>query len=203
MRVPVSAVTLLIATVALLAPTAAVGEIVPEAVAEALEDRAEGSIKNFRLAKVEAGEKLSRVERGEGLAPGQEVTVAFDVERDGFVSIWSLDADRKLSRVLPNQFGTTKANGVPVRAGVRYLVGGGGLFENDEQVAPAGAWTLRITEPYGSAEVYVRWTAQEQRQLAEDAFEDVGAFGKSLERATRDSPPPETLVRRYEVVQAP
>ena len=232
MRVPVSAVTLLIGAVALLAqlhchrqgegPTSFLDlevirndapdvpltrgiAAVAEAVAEALEVRAEDSIKDVRLAKVGADEKLSRVAWGGGLAPGQEVTVAFDVERDGFVSIWSLDADRKPSRVLPNRFGTTEANGVPVRAGVRYRAGGGGLFEGGDKAPARKAWTLRITEPHGPAEVFVRWSAHEQWQLPEGAFGGLRDFGKSLEEATRDSPPSDrhNLVHRYEVVQAP
>ncbi len=171
-------------------------------VPEALESKAEGYVENFRLASVD-GKKTSRAGSVGRFRPGGVATLEFDAKRDGFVSIWSRDANGKPSRLVPNKFMKTTDNALRVRAGAKYRASGRGLFEDGSELPQTEEWQLTVKEPYGMAEVFLRWAESAQEHLTEDAFVDLDAFGKALRSAhSRGSPASRrNLTIRYEVAR--
>ena len=157
--------------------------------ADALELRAKPYIDDLRLSKVvDKGQfdVTSRVGRAGELAVGDTATVEFDVNRDGFISIWSRDADGVLSRIVPNKFMNTAARAVRVRASARYRVGVGGLFENGKQSQSQDGWALKVTKPIGTAEVLLVWSEDEKSHSSSNAFPDLDAYA-ATRRGARDT----------------
>ena len=173
-------------------------------VAEGLTVAGNDVVANFRLLRLLEGGGERIVEYGDSLQPGDKATLEFNVKRDGFVSIWSLDANKAPKRLVPNKFmlrdGT---NGVPVRSGASYRIDGRGMLENDERLGnPEREWHLVAKEPYGTAEVLLRWTESLKLQPPGDAFVDLSAFDKEVSRVTRAAPVKAwtSLVIHYQVV---
>ena len=112
--------------------------------------------------------------------------MCFDVNRNGYVSMWLLDAEKNLSRIVPNEFMPGAGNGVKVSGGNEYCVTGSGMTENNKQMgASQEEWLFRVREPYGRAEVFLYWTGTLDQQVAEDNFVDVDALGRAITQSLR------------------
>ena len=139
------------------------------------------------------------------LPAGSPVDLCFESSTDGYVSLWSHDADGGTPvRILPNEYAdaTNDERGVAVQAGTRRcfsdLLEGQGV-------------SLRVQPPYGVAEVYLHFSGTREEQIAPGDFPSIGnrTFnpGPSCDQAQsrsgardHDAPYASTTLR-YEVVE--
>ncbi len=176
------------------------------AAAEAVAANADSAITHFRISRSGAARNLEVVGFGESLRPGDTVEIEFGVKRDGFVSIWSKSAENEVKRVVPNKhMSGAVGNAVHVRSGEPYRIASDGrLVKGGEAVGRTGKpWHIRVREPYGSAEVYLRWSEAESSHLpeAEDTFVDLESFGRALEPISSENRKVHSVVIGYEVVR--
>ena len=141
------------------------------------------SVADLRLSRVGNNNKSERVRNAGSVSPGDKARVCFNVNRNGYVSMWSLDAKKNLSRILPNKFMPGAGNGVKVSGGNEYCATGDGMTKNNEQMEANNRWWFEVVKPLGKAEVFLYWTGTLDQQVAEDSFVDVDALGRALTRS--------------------
>ena len=168
------------------------------------------SVRDLRLTALNSDGRTTRnVDDGGELHPGDKVKVCFGVDRGGYVSLWSNDAENVLTRVVPNKFMAVAKNGVEVSPG-DYCVADNGLVDaGGERVAPGGTqWWLEVIKPYGEAELFLYWTAKAAEQPSEKVFVDIDSLSvevrkkRSANRGGPGGPRSGGLVIGYRVVPA-
>lgn len=117
---------------------------------------------SLRIERVaNGGRTRAQVGNGETVRIGDRVVLCFGAEADGYVSVWSRDAEQNVPvRVFPNEYSVSTANqrGAAVVAGQEVCIGEGDGFG------------LEIGPPVGDAEVYLHFTRDEALQFDESAF---------------------------------
>ena len=100
---------------------------------------------------------------------GEAVVICFRSSADGYVTIWSHDAEGNVPvRIYPNEFAAATADDIAaqVQSGVETCIGDDDGFR------------LEVARPLGEASVYMHYTRDEDMQFDETAFPEI--------RATRD-----------------
>jgi hypothetical protein len=92
---------------------------------------------------------------------GERFNICFASNRDGFVSLWWIDAGGTVQRLYPNPWSPANAK---VYANSEACVGRDG-----------GPFSLTMGPPSGRNDVFLIWTANEQAQPSETAFRNVAA----------------------------
>ena len=145
-----------------------------------------GSVEDLRIHRLQG----SRVDNTGELSPGDLAKVCFKVNRDGYVSMWSLDANKNISRILPNEYMPGEGGaGVRVRRGNDYCIAGKGMTENNERMKDSSSFYFEVTPPTGKAEVFVYWSGTLKQQPPTDSFVDVDALSRSIEMQARSLRP--------------
>lgn len=106
------------------------------------------------------------LQSGDNVRIGDRVVICFNAEADGYVTLWSRDAEMTQPvRIYPNEFAASTAGerGAPVTAGEEVCIGDGGGFR------------LEVGPPVGQAEVYMHFTRDPSHQFDEDAFPQIRA----------------------------
>lgn len=95
---------------------------------------------------------------------GEDIVVCFTASRDGFVTLWSVDASGEQAVIYPNAFshGDAKVRAAEVKQGNPYCVG-----QEDKFV-------LRAQPPLGESKVYLHWTRTAEEQLSADDYPVIG-----------------------------
>ena len=152
-----------------------------------------------RLGEVEIELHLEAVRRVDGstaavgsdesVQVGDAVVLCFRSSADGFVTVWSHDAEGNVPvRIYPNEFAaeTAEERAAPVRAGEEACIG-----DDDD------GFRLEVGRPLGEASVYLHYTRREDQQFDDTAFPQI--------RATRapDPRPYASSYFRYRIVDRP
>ena len=139
------------------------------------------------------------------LPVGASVDVCFESSKDGFVSLWSHDANNAPPvRILPNEYIDADDDdlGIAVEAGVEKCF---------SELASGMNISLRVQEPFGQAELYIHFSDDREGQIAPEDFPSIGnkiydlgqscgpASARALPRTRTE--PYASQVLRYEVVQ--
>lgn len=144
------------------------------------------SLRIERLAGAGGSGARIRVESGETVRIGERVVLCFSAEADGYVAVWSRDAEQNTPvRIYPNEYAASSANdlGAPVTAGREVCIGEGDGFH------------IEVGPPVGDAEVYLHFTRELSQQFDESAFPVVRATPNA------DSRPYASSHVRYTVTQ--
>lgn len=126
-----------------------------------------------------AGSSASAVGSGDPVQVGDHVVLCFESTADGYVTVWSHDADGNVpARIYPNEFAAETADerAAPVEAGEETCIGDDDGFR------------LEVGRPLGAASVYLHYTRREELQFDETAFPQI--------RATR-APDPQPYASSY------
>ena len=126
-----------------------------------------------------AGSSASAVGSGDPVQVGDRVVLCFESSADGYVTVWSHDADGNVpARIYPNEFAAETADerAAPVVAGEETCIGDDDGFR------------LEVGRPLGEASVYLHYTRREELQFDETAFPQI--------RATR-APDPRPYASSY------
>ena len=129
----------------------------------------------------------TEVRSGGTVEVGQRVQLCFTANEDGYVTVWSRDAEGGVPiRIYPNEYAreTADLRGGPVEDGEEICLGDG-----DD------GFRLTVARPLGEAMAYVQFTQDEDDQFDEDAFPQVE------ERSFRDARRYASDTVRYRVVQ--
>ena len=109
---------------------------------------------------------------GEGDSPalsiGAAVDLCFESSRDGFVSVWSHDADNNPPvRILPNDYLKAEDDepGIPIRAGVPTCF---------SEIAKVQNIALQVGPPLGRAEIYLHFAESRDGQIGPGDFPTIG-----------------------------
>ena len=160
------------------------------------------------LTLVHQGRDLTAVEAG---APqvrvGAAVDVCFQSSRNGYVSLWSHDADNNPPvRILPNEYIDAGDDelGVAVQAGVSKCF-------SDLAAGTGRKVSLKVQPPLGHAELYLHYAQGRSGQIAPDDFPSIGNKSVNLQpscerHGARNAPRTQTVpyaskTLQYEVVQ--
>ena len=132
-----------------------------------------------------AGSSPASVGSGDPVQVGDHVVLCFRATADGYVTVWSHDADGNVpARIYPNEFAAETADerAAPVAAGEETCIGDDDGFR------------LQVGRPLGAASVYLHYTRREELQFDETAFPTI--------RATRspDARPYASSYLQYRVV---
>ena len=149
---------------------------------------------------VEAGEDIPSV-----LPVGTAVDLCFESSIEGFVSLWSHDADNNAPvRILPNEYLEAEDDepGIAVAAGVPTCF---------SELAVNQGISLRVGPPYGHAEIYLHFAESREGQIAPGDFPTIGDREFNLaascaQSGARELPrsqiePYASRTLRYEVVE--
>ena len=149
---------------------------------------------------VEAGEDVPPV-----LPAGTAVDLCFKSSEDGFVSLWSHDADNNAPvRILPNEYLEAEDDepGIAVAAGVPTCF---------SELAENQGISLQVGPPYGHAEIYLHFAESREGQIAPGDFPTIGDREFNLaascaQSGARDLPrnqvePYASKTLRYEVAE--
>ena len=126
-----------------------------------------------------AGRSTASVGSGDPVQVGDHVVLCFRATADGYVTVWSHDADGNVpARIYPNEFAAETADerAAPVAAGEETCIGDDDGFR------------LEVGRPLGAASVYLHYTRREELQFDETAFPQI--------RATR-APDPRPYASSY------
>lgn len=153
-----------------------------------------------------------RQRRTRGFTVGETVEVCFAASKAGFVSLWSLDAEGVLDRLVPNRYTPSGAEGFPVRKGRTYCVDSGGRLtadDGDTVDAGTGKYRIMVQEPVGESQLLLYWTEEQEQQPEAELAIDIDALDQAIEKVKRGTgkyrgvPPRETLTVDFEIVGAP
>ncbi len=151
--------------------------------------------------------RIAKSDRGSPpvLPIGSSVDLCFESSLDGFVSLWSHDANNNPPiRILPNDYLRAEAGepGVRIRAGVPTCF--------SDLVAALGI-SLAVGPPTGLAEIYLHFAESSEGQIGPEDFPTIGNkgfnLGSSCDSArAREAPRPQTepyasMTLAYEVVE--
>ena len=145
------------------------------------------SLRIERIAGRGRSSGRTTLQNGDAVEIGDRVVICFSAEADGYVTVWSRDAEANQPvRIYPNEYAAATAGdrAARVTGGEEVCIGDGDGFR------------LQVGPPAGPAEVYMHFTRDESQQFDEDAFPQV--------RATRGGPdgqPYSSSSVRYEVTQ--
>ena len=154
-----------------------------------------------------------RQRRTRGFAVGETVEVCFGTSEAGFVSLWSMDAEGVLDRLVPNRYTPEGSEGFPVREGQTYCVSGDGRLTADDGAtvhAGTGKYRLEVREPVGQSELLLYWTHELEQQPEAELAVDIDALDNAIEKRRSGSgkgkyrgrtPPRETLTFEFEIVR--
>ena len=188
---------------------AVVGQAAAErcrAIAVVVDEKIEGH--TLSLSLVQEGRDLTPVGAGAPqLRVGTAVDVCFESSRDGYVSLWSHDADNNTPvRILPNEYmGAADDDlGIAVRAGISRCF--------SELAASAGRKvSLQVQRPLGRAELYLHYAEGADGQIAPEDYPSIGNKSFNLpsscdRNAARNVPRSQTVPYaskslQYEVMQ--
>ena len=138
-----------------------------------------------RAAGGRHGERMA-VRSGDPVSIGERVIICFTSNEDGYVTVWSRDAEGGVpARIYPNEYTAETAGEVaaPVASGVETCLG-----ENS-------GFRLEVGPPAGEAEVYLHYTRNESEQFDETAYPQIRTT------LTRDPRPYVSRHLRYRVVR--
>jgi lysozyme len=95
---------------------------------------------------------------------GDRVVVCFTASADGYATIWSYDADGKIDRIYPAPLTALDAarRSAPVKANAKNCIGQEASFR------------LRVTPPPGGSRVFAYWTQNEQDQIDQESYPEIG-----------------------------
>ena len=176
------------------------------AIAVVADEKLEGH--TLSLTLVHEGRDLTPEGAGASqLRVGAAVDVCFQSSRDGYVSLWSHDADNNAPvRILPNEYidAVDDELGIAVQAGVPKCF--------SELAAGAGRKiSLKVQPPLGGAELYLHYAQGRDGQIAPDDFPSIGNKSVNLQpscerHGARNVPRTQTApyaskTLQYEVVQ--
>lgn len=139
------------------------------AIAVVADERIEGHALSLTL--VHEGRDLTPVEAGTlRLRVGAAVDVCFGSSRDGYVSLWSHDADNNTPvRILPNEYigAADDELGIAVQAGVSKCF-------SDLAAGTGRKVSLKVQPPLGRAELYLHYAEGRDEQIAPGDFPSIG-----------------------------
>ncbi len=145
------------------------------------------------ITRVSSNESLPDGLRGnEGsLRIGEEVTVCFEVNRRGYVTLWSKDdSDPEPTLIYPNERShPAGTRAVPVESGRRACVGDG-----------SQNFALTVRGPVGGTEVYLHYTEREDLQFGQDAFPQIGRGNLHVEPDAEVTNPYASATVRFQTV---
>ena len=158
------------------------------------------------LTLVHEGRDLIAVEVGAPqLRVGTAVDVCFESSRDGYVSLWSHDADNNPPvRILPNEYVDAEDDelGIAVQARVSRCF---------SELAAGRNVSLKVQPPLGQAELYLHYAQSHDGQIAPEDFPSIGNRSVNLQQScerhgARNAPraqsaPYASKTLQYEVVQ--
>ena len=139
------------------------------------------------------------------LRVGSKVDLCFESSTDGYVSLWSHDAENNApGRFLPNDYidAADDELGIAVHAGMRRCF---------SELSEGLGISLRVQPPHGEAEIYLHYSAARHGQIGPGDFPSIGnrtfELGRSCDRSqsrsvsrSPDEPYASTTLR-YEVVE--
>ena len=174
------------------------------AIAVVADEKIEGHTLSLNL--VHEGRDLTPVGAGAPeLRVGAAVDVCFQSSRDGYVSLWSHDADNNAPvRILPNEYIDAEDDelGIAVQAGVSRCF---------SELAAGRKISLQVQPPLGQAELYLHYAEGRDGQIAPDDFPSIGNKSFNLRpscerRGARPAPRTQTVpygskTLQYEVMQ--
>ena len=99
---------------------------------------------------------------------GTSVDLCFQSSRDGYVSLWSHDADNNVPvRILPNEYVRAEDDelGIAVKAGERRCF---------SELTAGRDISLKVNRPLGQAQVYLHFSEARDEQIAPDDFPSIG-----------------------------
>jgi len=101
---------------------------------------------------------------------GEDIVICFTASRDGFVTLWSVDAAGEQAVIYPNAFShaDSQTRAAEVKQGKSYCVGQEDMF------------VLRAQPPLGESKVYLHWTRTAEEQLAKDDSPVIGRSSRSV-----------------------
>lgn len=131
------------------------------------------------------GQTTRGLEDYETVKVGDQVRVCFEGSRDGYITLWSHDAEGGVARILPNAYteGGTAAPAIELPGGRKYCVAGNGLAPEGGDDGGNGRWWFEVREPLGLADIYLHWTSAAGEQLPDDSFVDIDALGRAVARS--------------------
>ena len=135
------------------------------AIAVVAEEKLDGHTLSLRL--VHEGRDFAAAD---GDAPtlrvGAIVDVCFESTRDGYVSLWSHDADNSTPvRILPNEYIDDDELGIAVQPGVSLCW---------SELAPGKRVSLQVQPPLGRAELYLHFAESRDAQIAPGDYPSIG-----------------------------
>ena len=167
-----------------------------------------GAVGGLRVVEWNADGKTGRnVADSAAVRSGKRVKLCFEVGRRGYVSLWSHSAAGEISRIVPNRFMVeAQADAVAVRPG-EYCVAENGLVDAAGEQASENRkpWWFEVQEPYGEAELFLYWTAEEKQQPPEEPVVDIDALDAEIGKkrsASRCVGCSSSAVYAYRVVRA-
>ncbi len=101
---------------------------------------------------------------------GSPASVCFQSSRSGFVSLWNISTDNKVSLIFPNQFANVGPSAM-IQANQRYCAGASG-----------DAFRFRVDGPAGTEDVYLLWTTRAELQPSGRNYADAPALVADLQR---------------------
>jgi hypothetical protein len=117
----------------------------------------------LEVKSVQLGRDVSRDGATE-LRVGDRVEVCFASTTEGYVTVWSIDANASRAVIYPNRFsaGGDKVRAVKVEATKRNCIGTSPEFR------------LQVGAPAGEARIYLHWTRTEAEALGMDDYPVIG-----------------------------
>ena len=122
------------------------------------------------------------------LRVGSRLRVCFSASQDGYVSLWSRDAEGKVpQRIYPNEYApeTEKERGKAIEGGVEVCVG-----RQDD------GFKFVVARPLGEADIYLHYTPDIEDQLGDDAYPEISFSTRGVDDPTYGS-----KFLEYEVVE--